>query len=132
MKTVLLAALLLGVAPVFAADPAPGPIVTSLMTRPLPEYPGKEALMIQVEYPPGGVDPIHTHDAYGFIYVLEGSIVMGVEGSEPVTLGPGQTWSEGPKDVHDVGRNASSTKPAKFIVLLVKNQNAPVLTPIAK
>jgi quercetin dioxygenase-like cupin family protein len=86
--------------------------------------------MIAVEYAPGGSDPIHRHDAQAFVYVLEGSIVMQVRGGEQVTLTPGQTFYEGPDDVHIVGRNASSSKPAKFLVLLIKNKGAPVLTPV--
>jgi quercetin dioxygenase-like cupin family protein len=108
----------------------PMAIVKELMTKQLPDYPGKEALMIEVEYPPGGADPVHRHDAHGFIYVLEGTIVMGVRGSEPVTLTAGQTFYEGPNDVHTIGHNASTTKPARFIVLLLKNTGAPVLTPV--
>jgi quercetin dioxygenase-like cupin family protein len=104
--------------------------VTPLMTQALADYPGKEGLMIEVEYPPGGTDPVHRHDAHGFIYVLEGSIVMGVRGGKPVTLTPGQTFYEGPNDVHTIGRNASLTQPAKFLVFLLKKSNAPVLTPV--
>jgi len=107
---------------------APEVTVTPLMTKELPNIPGKEVLMITVDYPPGGADPVHRHDAHGFIYVLEGSIVMGVKGGKEVTLTPGQTFYEGPDDVHTVGRNASSTQPAKFLVLLVKDKGAPVLT----
>ena len=106
------------------------PKVTSLMSKDLPENPGKEALMITVEYAPGGSDPIHRHNAQAFVYVLEGSIVMQVKGGKQVTLTPGQTFYEGPDDVHVVGRNASSTKPAKFLVLLIKNKGAPVLVPV--
>ena len=104
--------------------------VTSLMSKELREFSGKEGLMITVEYAPGGSDPIHRHNAHGFIYVLEGSIVMQVKGGEEVTLTPGQTFYEGPNDVHVVGRNASSTKPAKFLVFFVKDQGAPVLVPV--
>ena len=104
------------------------PVVTPLLTKPLPEFPGKEVLMITVEFPPGGADPVHRHDAHGFIYVLEGSIVMQVKGGKEVTLKPGQTFYEGPNDIHTVGRNASNTQPAKFLVLLVKDQSKPVLT----
>ena len=103
--------------------------VTSLMTKDLTEFPGKEVLMITVEYHPGGTDPIHRHNAHAFIYVLEGSIVMQVKGGKEVTLTPGQTFYEGPDDVHVVGRNASSTKPAKFLVFFIKNKGAPVLVP---
>jgi quercetin dioxygenase-like cupin family protein len=104
--------------------------VTELMSKGLPEAPGKEALMITVVYPPGSSDPIHRHNAHAFVYVLEGSIVMQVKGGKQVTLTPGQTFYEGPSDEHIVGRNASTSKPAKFVVFLVKNQGAPVLVPI--
>jgi quercetin dioxygenase-like cupin family protein len=104
--------------------------VTPLMSKDLPEFPGKEALMINVVYPPGASDPIHRHNAHAFLYVLEGSVVMQVKGGKEVTLTPGQTFYEGPNDVHVVGRNASNTKPAKFIVLLVKDKGAPVLIPV--
>jgi len=104
--------------------------VTSLMSKELRELSGKEGLMITVEYAPGGSDPVHRHDAHAFVYVLEGSIVMQVKGGEEVTLTPGQTFYEGPNDVHVVGRNASSTQPAKFLVFFVKDKGAPVLVPV--
>ena len=103
--------------------------VTDLMSKDLPNLPGKEGLMITVEYPPGSVDPIHRHNANGFIYVLEGTIVMQVRGGKEATLTPGQTFYEGRDDVHIVGRNASQTKPAKFVVFFVKDKGAPVLVP---
>jgi quercetin dioxygenase-like cupin family protein len=104
--------------------------VTQLLSKDLTNLPGKEGLMITVEYPPGGSDPIHRHNAHAFIYVLEGSVVMQVKGGKEVTLTPGQTFYEGPDDVHVVGRNASNTKPAKFVVFLVKDKGAPVLVPV--
>src|ERR1700709_46502 len=104
--------------------------VTSLMSKDLADCPGKEGLMITVVYPPGASDPIHRHNAHTFVYVLEGSIVMQVKGGKEVTLTPGQTFYEGPNDIHTLGRNASATKPAKFIVLLVKHKGAPVLVPV--
>jgi quercetin dioxygenase-like cupin family protein len=104
--------------------------VTELMSKDLPECPGKEGLMITVEYPPGSVDPVHRHYAHAFVYVLEGTIVMQVKGGKEVTLTPGQTFYEGPNDIHVVGRNASKTKPAKFVVFLVKKKGAPVLVPV--
>ena len=88
--------------------------------------------MITVEYAPGGVDPIHRHNAHAIVYVLEGSIVMQVKGGREVTLNPGETFYEGPDDVHIVGRNASRTKPAKFLVFLIKDKGAPVLVPVAE
>ena len=103
--------------------------VTPLLSKDLTDIAGKEGLMITVEYPPGSSDPIHRHNAHGFIYVLEGSIVMQVSGGKEVTLTPGQTFYEGPADVHVVGRNASQTKPAKFVVFFVKDKGAPVLVP---
>jgi quercetin dioxygenase-like cupin family protein len=106
------------------------PDVVTVMSKDLMDIPGKEVLMITVEYPPGGADPVHRHDAHGFIYVLEGSVVMQVRGGREVTLTPGQTFYEGPDDVHVVGRNASTTIPAKMLVILVKKQRAPVLVPV--
>ena len=103
--------------------------VTPLLSKDLTDFPGKEGLMITVEYPPGGSDPIHRHNAHAFVYVLEGSIVMQVRGGKEVTLTPGQTFYEGPSDVHVVGRNASQTKPAKFVVFFVKDKGAPILVP---
>src|SRR5688572_10937495 len=111
-----------------SARAADHPAVTALMQKPLADIDGKEVLMLLVEYPPGGADPVHRHDAHGFIDVLEGSIVMQVKGGPEVTLTSGQTFYEGPEDVHTVGRNASSTVPAKFLVLLLKDRGAePVL-----
>ncbi|HTH67378.1 MAG TPA: cupin domain-containing protein [Rhodanobacter sp.] len=108
---------------------APMARVSELMTKALKDYPGKEGKMILVTYPPGSVDPVHRHYADAFVYVLEGHVVMGLNGDKPVTLGPGQTFHEGPDDVHTVGRNASKTQPAKFVVFLLKDQNKPVLIP---
>jgi quercetin dioxygenase-like cupin family protein len=104
--------------------------VTSLMSKDLKDFPGKEGLMIAVEYPPGATDPIHRHNAHAFVYVLEGSIVMQLKGGKEVTLTPGQTFYEGPDDVHIVGRSADKTKPAKFVVFLIKDKGAPVLVPV--
>ena len=106
------------------------PKVTPLMAKDLTDAPGKEVLMVTVEYPPNGADPVHRHNAHGFIYVVEGTIVMQVRGGKEVTLTAGQTWYEGPADIHVVGRNASSTKPAKFLVFLIKDKAAPALVPV--
>jgi quercetin dioxygenase-like cupin family protein len=103
--------------------------VTQLLSKDLRDLPNKEGLMITVEYPPGGSDPIHRHNAHVFVYVLEGSVVMQVKGGKEITLTPGQTFYEGPNDVHLVSRNASKTKPAKFVVFFVKDKGAPVLVP---
>ena len=119
-----------GVCSAMAATPEPKEAkLTELMSKDLTNLPGKEGLMLLIEYPPGSKDPIHRHNAHGFIYVLEGSIVMQVRGGKEVTLTPGQTFYEGPEDVHVVGRNASQTKPAKFVVFFVKDKGAPVLVP---
>ena len=126
MKTILILLCLIS-GPLMAQQDAK---VTPLMSKDLPELPGKQGLMISVEYPPGASDPIHRHNAHAFLYVLEGTIVMQIEGAAPLTLTAGQTFYEGPNDVHIVGRNASNTKPARFIVFLVKDKNAPVLIPV--
>lgn len=119
-----------GIALAQHAAAAPDAVVRSLLTQDLPDLPGKEVLMITVDYPPGAVDPVHRHDAHSFVYVLEGSIVMGVKGGKEVTLTPGQTFYEGPNDIHTVGRNASSTQPASFVVTLIKKKGADFFIPV--
>src|SRR5262249_29908213 len=128
MKTtaVLILSLALGTGTLVPEDAK----VLPLMSKDLVGLPGKEVSMITVEYPPGGADPVHMHHAQAFVYVLEGSIVMQVKGGPQVTLGPGQTFYEGPDDVHIVGRNVSRTSPAKFVVVLVKDKGAPIVTPV--
>jgi quercetin dioxygenase-like cupin family protein len=128
MKFAIAALVLLAL--VSASRGAPLPKVTSLLTRHLVERDSRDVEVITVEYEPGGADPVHRHDAHGFIYVLEGSVVMQVKGGQPVTLGPGDTFYEGPDDVHVVGRNASATEPAKFLVFLVKDEGAPTFVPV--
>ena len=103
--------------------------VTELMTKDLPESPGKELLMITVEHAPGGSNPAHRHNAHAMVYVLEGSVVFQVKGGKEVTLNPGDTFYEGPDDIHLVDRNASSTKPAKFVVFFLKQKGAPPTVP---
>jgi quercetin dioxygenase-like cupin family protein len=105
------------------------PKVTPLMSKDLAESPDKEVLMITVEHVPGGSSAIHRHNAQAFVYVLEGSVVMQLKGGKEVTLTPGQSFYEGPDDVHLVDRNASTTEPAKFLVLLIKNKGAPAVVP---
>jgi quercetin dioxygenase-like cupin family protein len=118
--------LLLAAGAANAQQTQPEAIVAPLMTKGLADYPGKEALVLTVVYPPGAADPVHRHNAHAFVYVLEGSIVMGVRGGKTVTLTPGQTFYEGPSDVHTIGHNASLTEPAKFVVVLLKNRDDPV------
>jgi quercetin dioxygenase-like cupin family protein len=126
-RALLLASISFIAVPAFASPEA---VVTPLVTKDLPEFKGKEGVMILVEYPPGASDPIHRHNAHAFVYVLEGSIVMQLRNAAQVTLSPGQTYYEGPDDVHIVGRNASNTRRARFVVFLVKNKGAPILEPV--
>jgi quercetin dioxygenase-like cupin family protein len=104
--------------------------VAPLMSRDLTDIPGKEVVMITVTYPPGSSDPVHRHYAHAFVYVLEGSVVMQVKGGKEVTLTPGQTFYEGPDDIHVVGRNASKTQPAKFLVVMLKDKGSPIVVPV--
>lgn len=122
--------LLLSASIVNAKEEPPQAQVKPLMNKILAEHPGKEAVVITVNYPPGGESPVHRHNAHAFVYVLEGSIVMGVRGGKSVTLKPGQTFYESPVDIHTISRNASLTEPAKFLVFLVKNRGEPILTPV--
>jgi len=106
------------------------PKVSSLMSKDLAESPGREVLMLTVEHAPGGSSAIHRHNAHAFVYLLEGAVVMQLKGGQQVSLTPGQTFYEGPDDVHVVDRNASSTNPAKFLVFLIKDKGAPALVPV--
>jgi quercetin dioxygenase-like cupin family protein len=129
-KPIFALACLMAVVPVGQeAKVTPEAKVTQLLSRDLTDLPGKEGLMIIVDYPPGSSDPIHRHNAHAFVYVLEGSVVMQVRGEKQVVLTQGQTFYEDPNDVHVVGRNASDSKPAKFLVFLVKDKGAPILVP---
>lgn len=112
------------------ADAAPPAKVVSLMTRELANAPGKEAVLLTVEYPPGGTSPAHRHDAEVFVYVLQGTLTMQVDGQPAVTLEAGQAFHESPGDVHRVSANASRTEPAKFVVFMVKDKGAPVTLPV--
>ena len=114
----------------FTAVPAKAADVKELFAIDLADYPGKEGRMIEVSYPPGAQDMVHRHDAHAFVYVLEGQIIMQLNGQPAVTLKAGQTFYEGPTDVHVVGRNASNTEPAKFVVVLLKGKGAPLQTPV--
>src|SRR5260370_17243023 len=96
------------------------PKVTSLMSKDLPENPDREALMITVEHAPGGSSAIHRHNAHAFVYVLEGSVVMQLKGGQQVTLTPGQSFYEGPGDVHVADPTASGPPPPKFLVAFTK------------
>src|ERR1700747_3669005 len=122
--TYLAALLMLAAVPAKAAD------VKELFAIDLAGYPGKEGRVIEVSYPPGAQDMVHRHDAHAFVYVLEGQIIMQLKGQPGITLKAGQTFCEGPTDVHVVGRNASTTEPARFVVVLLKGRGAPILTPV--
>jgi quercetin dioxygenase-like cupin family protein len=123
-RAYLAALLMLAAVPAAAAD------VKDLFAIDLPDSPGKEGRMIEVSYPSGAQDVVHRHDAHAFVYVLEGTIIMQLKGHPAVTLKAGQTFYEGPTDVHVVGRNASTTEPARFVVVLLKAKGAPIFTPV--
>jgi quercetin dioxygenase-like cupin family protein len=108
-----------------AATPSDA-VVVSLIAEQLADTPGKELDMITVEYPPGGSSPPHRHDAYVLVYVLEGAIEMQVRGQKLVMLKAGESFLERPDDIHEVSRNASPTKPAKFLVVALKAAGKPL------
>jgi quercetin dioxygenase-like cupin family protein len=124
LRSYLAALLILAAVPAGAAD------VKELFATDLADFPGKEGRVIEVSYPPGAQDVVHRHDAHAFVYVLEGQIIMQLKGQPAVTLKAGQTFYEGPADVHVVGRNASNTEPARFVVVLLKGKGTPILTPV--
>ena len=104
-------------------------VATALFQTDLPDIEGREAVVLEVEYPPGVASASHRHNAHTFVYVLEGTVVMEVAGGEPQTLVAGQTFYETPDDIHSVSRNASDTEPAKILVVFVKQEGAPMTVP---
>lgn len=128
LATALLAGLLfVGAAPVYAHDET---IVAPLLEKQFADIPGKTGTLLLVEYPPGGSDPVHRHNAHVFAYVLEGEVIMQVEGEKEEHYSAGETFYEDPHDIHLVGRNASQTKPAKFLAFFVKDTDAPFVIPV--
>jgi quercetin dioxygenase-like cupin family protein len=123
-------AALIGMLCLLAAPAVADEKVTPLMGEDLAGLPGKEGVMLTVEYAPGASSGKHRHNAHTFVYVLEGAIVMQVAGGEAVTLGPGQTFYESPDDVHLVSKNASDSQLAKFLVFFVKDKGAPPTVPV--
>lgn len=110
-----------------AASSAPETVIAKdLLSRDLAGAPGKEVRMLTVEYLPGGASLPHRHNAQVFVYVLEGRLRMQVAGKPAVLVGPGDTFYEGPDDIHQVSENASKTAPAKFLVLMIKDKREPV------
>ena len=102
----------------------------TLLTQELANLENKEVLMLTVEYGPGQSSAPHRHNAHTFVYVLEGAVVMGVQGKDPVKLEAGQTFYESPNDVHAVARNASDTRSAKILVTMFKEKGAPATVPV--
>jgi quercetin dioxygenase-like cupin family protein len=129
MVPALSAALMaVGAASAHAADappPAKAPATPLLLQKDLTGIPNKEGIMLTVQYAPGGTSMPHRHDAHVFVYVLEGSVKMQVDGQPEVTLTAGQTFYEKPSDVHRVSANASTTQPAKLLVFMVKDKDKP-------
>lgn len=126
MPAILASLLCLVSVPLTAQEPT----VTPVMTKELADVPGKEIVVITVDYAPGGEDIVHRHNADAIVYVLEGSVIEQVKGGKPDTLTTGETFFEGPDDIHIVGRNASNTQPAKILAILVKKKGAPALVPV--
>jgi quercetin dioxygenase-like cupin family protein len=112
-----------------ADEAKPEEIVARLLTQPLPDMPGKEIVMLTVEYVPGGASLPHRHDAHVFVYVLEGEFRTQIAGHDPVTLKAGQVFYESPQDIHQTSANASQTKAARILVFALKDKNKPLTRP---
>jgi len=107
-----------------AASVAQQSTATGLFQTDLPDIEGREAVMLEVEYPPGVASASHRHNAHTLVYVLEGTVEMQVAGGELMRLGPGETFYETPNDIHSVSRNASDSEPAKILVVFIKMKGA--------
>lgn len=124
--TTLIGFLLIGSIAIVAQDKRG----SMLLQKDFYDLPGREGVMLTVEYPPGASSPKHRHNAHTFVYVLEGTLMMQVEGGELVTLKPGDTFYETPDDIHTVSKNASDTDPARALVFFVKKEGAPITEPV--
>jgi quercetin dioxygenase-like cupin family protein len=109
----------------YAETPSAAAAVKQLMIKDLIGVASKEVLMSTVTYPPGGSSAPHRHDAQVFVYVLQGELIMQVQGGPKITLKPGETFYESPTDVHSVSANASQSAPATFLVFIVKDKANP-------
>ena len=105
---------------------------TPLITKDLPDVPGKEGLIEIVVLKPGEVVPAHRHNADVFAYVLEGSIISQLEGGKSQTVHAGEVFYESPTDVHIASRNASATQSARLLVFFVKQKGAPPTVAVGK
>ena len=75
---------------------------------------------IRVDYEPGGFTRgTHRHPAGAYVYVIDGSVMFGLEGREPVELKAGASFYEPPGALHSVSRNASEELPASLIAFFV-------------
>lgn len=113
-----------------SAGSAPQSSRKTLMAKDLPDFPGKEAQVYIVEYPPGTNNPPHRHNGHVFLHVLEGQLNAQVKGGELTVLNPGSTYYESPTDIHVVSRNPSATVPAKAMVFIIHDKGAPLSTPV--
>ena len=108
------------------ANAADGP----LLSLPLPELAANQEMrVVEVNLAPGQESSPHRHNAYVFVYVLEGTVNMQVSGGELVTLSAGGMFYESPGDIHTVSQNASATEPAKFLVHMLRTIGTPVSIP---
>jgi len=105
---------------------------TPLMTKDLPDVPGKEGLIETVVLAPGEVVPSHRHNADVFVYVLEGSMITQLEVGKSQTVHAGEVFYESPTDVHIASRNASTTQPVMLLVFFAKKKGAPPTVVLGK
>ena len=131
---VVAAAALVLLVPVAAAAQTGGAAPQSsrklLMTKDLPDFPGKEAVVIIVEYPPGTNNSPHRHNGHVFLQVLEGQLNAQVKGGELFVLNPGSTYYESPSDIHVVSRNPSATVTARAMIFIIHDKGAPISVPV--
>jgi quercetin dioxygenase-like cupin family protein len=90
---------------------------------------GWSVTAVEVKYAPGGSSTAHRHPGLTFAYVLEGEIVSRVGDEPEKTYATGEMWMETPGQLHAVSRNASPTKPARLLAILLAENGKPLTSP---
>ena len=112
------------------AAPATGIKRTDLHQTPLLHTEDRVFQLYVVDFAPGGATSRHLHPGDEIAHVVEGTVVLEMQGEEPRTFNAGQSFHPRPNTPH-VARNASATTPAKLVVSSITEAGKPstVLVP---
>jgi quercetin dioxygenase-like cupin family protein len=99
-------------------DPDTGERVTEVLDFPWRD--GRRVNAVRVDYAPDGFTAsAHRHPAGAYVYVIEGSVLFGIDDGEPFELKAGESFFEPPGALHAISRNASRDQPASLIAFFI-------------